>query len=249
MISLTAETYSEALKKCRLFAGIPECAYSETLRYLHAKQKVFKKGEIVLDIGSESRSGLVLSGKIECSYQDEAFNKFNMNHLGAGYLFGENMVCAGIEASPMQVIAVSDCTIMFLDLGLLYDSESVYKYRAELLGNLLRILSAKNIFLNQKVRILSTKSLRDRIICYLQTLPSHAGKTSLPFSKTALAEFLCVNRTALSRELSRMQSEGIITMNGREFVLCSLSVSRPSWPSRIPLHTPQNPSRTSPESL
>ena len=161
----------------------------------------------------------MLSGEIECSYQDEAFNKFNMNHFGAGELFGENMVCAEIARSPMQVIAVSDCAIMFLDLRVLYNSESACKYRAELLGNLLRIHSAKNIFLNQKIRILSTKSLRDRIICYLRTLPNQDGKTALPFSKTALAEFLCVNRSALSRELGRMQSEGIITMNVREFVL------------------------------
>ena len=171
-----------------------------------------------MNIGDRSKAGIVLDGEIECSYQDEAFNKFNMNHFGAGELFGENMACAGIDVSPMQVIAVSECAVMFLDLRVLYESAS--PYQTQLLGNLLRILSAKNIFLNQKVRILSTKSLREKITAYLRTLPPDKnGRVSLPFSKTALAEFLCVNRTALSRELSRMQSEGIISMNGREFVL------------------------------
>ena len=210
---------SDLLKDCRLFTGIPEEAYSDALKYLRARQKIFRKGEIILHIGSESKSGLVLDGEIECSYQDEAFNKFNMNNFGAGELFGEAMTCAGIEISPMQVIAVSDCVIMFLDLRVLYEAETACEYRTQLAGNLLRILSAKNIFLNQKVRILSTKTLRDRITAYLRTLPNHGGKITLPFSKTALAEYLCVNRTALSRELHRMQLEGIISMDGRRFVL------------------------------
>ena len=212
--------FSETLTHCRLFTGIPEHAYSEALRFLHARQKLFRKGETVLHIGSEAKSGLVLSGEVECAYQDDAFNKFNMNHFGAGELFGEAMACAGIEISPMHVAAVSESAIMFLDLSVLYDSESACKYRADLAGNLLRLISAKNIFLNQKVRILSTKTLRERITAYLRTLPADSeGVITLPFSKTALAEFLCVNRAALSRELGRMQSENIISMNGREFVL------------------------------
>lgn len=211
-------SYTQSLNNCGLFKGIPENAHHDALRYLHARQRTYQRGEVILNIGDRSKSGLVLDGEIECSYQDDAFNKFNMNHFGAGELFGEAMACAGIDVRPMQVIAVSECAVIFLDLRVLYESES--PYQTQLLGNLLRILSAKNIFLNQKVRILSTKSLREKITSYLRTLPTDKnGRVSLPFSKTALAEFLCVNRTALSRELSRMQSEGIISMNGREFVL------------------------------
>ncbi len=212
--------FSETLTRCKLFTGIPECAYPEALRFLRARQKLFRRGETVLHTGSEAKSGLVLSGEIECAYQDEAFNKFNMNHFGAGELFGEAMACAGVEVSPMHVVAVSESAIMFLDFGVLYDSESACKYHTLLAGNLLRLISAKNIFLNQKVRILSTKTLREKITVYLRTLPADSeGKITLPFSKTALAEFLCVNRAALSRELGRMQSEGMISMNGREFML------------------------------
>ena len=211
-------SYTQSLNNCGLFKAIPENAHHDALRYLHARQSTYQRGEIILNIGDRSKAGIVLDGEIECSYQDEAFNKFNMNHFGTGELFGENMACAGLDVSPMQVFAVSESVIMFLDLRLLYESES--PYQTQLLGNLLRILSAKNIFLNQKVRILSTRSLREKIIFYLRTLPADKnGRVSLPFSKTALAEFLCVNRTALSRELSRMQSEGIISMDGREFVL------------------------------
>lgn len=208
----------KALKFCGLFKGIDDI--DGALKYLHARRKVFQRGEFILHIGDRfNHAGVVLDGEIECSYQDEAFNKFNMNHFGKGELFGEVMACTGIEASPMQVFAVTDCEVMFLDYGVIYQP-SKYEHQAKLAANLIRILSQKNIFLNQKVRILSHKELRSRIIMYLHTLkPSRNGSVTLPFSKTALAEFLCVNRTALSRELSRMQSEGIIEMNGREFRL------------------------------
>lgn len=219
---MSNDSLTEILKDCGLFAGLREDEYPAALKYLRAHRKAFTKGEIILYIGSESVSaGLVLAGEIECSYQDESFNKFNMNHFTAGELFGEAMACSGVKASLMQVSAASDCVIMFLDFGAFFARTS-YEHHAELAGNLMRILAAKNIFLTRKVRLLSTKNLRDRITAYLHTLtPNHDGVITLPFSKTALAEFLCVNRTALSRELSRMESEGLISMNGRDFVLLS----------------------------
>ena len=211
-------THTRSLAKCGLFRGIPEEAYPDALRYLHARRRDFQRGEIILHIGDKfTYAGLVLEGVIECSYQDEAFNKFTMNHFSDGEMFGEAMSCAEVMISPMQVAAVSDCVIAFLDFRRLHESG---EYQARLSMNLLRILSGKNIFLNQKVRILSRKDLRGKITSYLHTLtPDSDGISTLPFSKTALAEFLCVNRTALSRELTRMCNDGIISMNGRNFVL------------------------------
>ena len=204
----------ESIKNCRLFTNIPESAYSKVLKYLKARRKEFKKGEFILQIGGEVRAGLVVDGAIECSYQDSDYNKFNMNHFSAGELFGEAMACAEIAASPMQITALTDCIIIFLDFRVLYDSGRGCEYSLQLAGNLMRILSAKNIFLNRKVRLL-------RITGYLRTLSSHDGVIILPFSKTALAEFLCVNRTALSRELSLMCREGVISMDGRKIVFIS----------------------------
>ena len=211
-------SHIHSLAKCRLFTGIPDEAYPDALRYLHARRKDFQRGEIILHIGDKfSYAGLILDGVIECSYQDEAFNKFTMNHFSEGEMFGEAMSCAEVAVSPMQVMAVTDCVIIFLDFRRLHESGV---YQARLSMNPLHILSGKNIFLNQKVRILSRKDLRGKITSYLHTLtPDPDGKITLQFTKTALAEFLCVNRTALSRELSRMCREGIISMNGRDFIL------------------------------
>ena len=213
--------YLRLLQNCSLLRNIPEESYFEALNYLRGRKKHFEKGEFILHIGNEFRhAGLVLKGTIECSFQDADFNKFNMNHFSEGDLFGESMACAEVMQSPMQIFAVTDCTILFLDYSVLYNENSKCEYRTQLLVNLIRDFSRQNFFLNQKVRILSQKDLRNKILIYLNSiLPNEEGKRKIPFSKTALAEFLCANRTALSRELSHMIHEGVLTMEGRNFII------------------------------
>ncbi|MBQ3653355.1 MAG: Crp/Fnr family transcriptional regulator [Synergistaceae bacterium] len=221
MKTSTIKEYISLLAKCRMFEGIPEESYADALKYLSAERRSFKRGEFIMHIGDEAvRAGLILKGTVECSYQDAEFNKFNMNHFSEGEMFGESLACAEAVRSPMQIFAVTDCVIMFLNFRVLYDSSASYEHQMKLAVNLIRSFAGQNYFLNQKVRILSKKNLRDRIMDYFTTLtPDENGTITLPFSKTALAEFLCVNRAALSRELGRMQTDGLITMDGRIFTL------------------------------
>ena len=216
------EKYIHVISQCGLFRGIHEESYHDALKYLHVFTRAFSKGEFIMNIGDEFRySDLVLEGVIECSYQDSDFNKYNMNHFSECELFGESMTCAEVNDSPMQISAVTDCVIMFLDFRVLYDSSVKYEYSMCLSVNIIRSISSQNFFMKQKVRILSVKDLRSRILIYLKSLhPDENGNVTLPFTKTSMAEFLCVNRTALSRELSHMVHDKIITMNGRKFTLC-----------------------------
>ena len=113
--------------------------------------------------------------------------------------------------SPVQVRAVEDCIVLFIDLKVIYHSDIQSPLRVILTENLIKSLARKNLILNQKVRILSRKSLRERILFYLGTLPKDKnGWVKIPFNKTVLAEYLGVNRSALSRELGRMQDEEIL---------------------------------------
>lgn len=213
--------YLKIFQECNLFQNIPEEAYIGALKYLRARKRNFKKGEFILHIGDEfHHAGLVMKGKVECSFQDSDFNKYNMNHFSEGDLFGSAMACAEISTSPMQISALSDCVILFFDYKILYDHKIKYEYQIQIAVNLIRIFSKQNFFLNKKVRILSQKEIRNKILTYLRNLqPDENDIRKIPFSKTALAEFLCVNRTALSRELSRMSKEGLLKMNGRNFIL------------------------------
>ena len=213
--------YLNVIKNCHLFKNMSEKSLRGVLKYLHAEERSFKKGEIILHIGDEiNNAGIILEGKIECSFQDSDFNKYNMNHFSAGDLFGETMACLEISKSPMQILAVKDCVILFLDFRVFSEHGIKIRYHMLLTSNLIRILSRQNFFLNQKVRLLSRKDLRSKILIYIKSLqPDNNGNRRLPFSKSALAEFLCVNRTAMSREIRNMIDDGILEMNGRNLLL------------------------------
>ena len=148
-----------------------------------------------------------------------------MHTFVGGYLFGEALVINDEKNSPIQVRAVEDCIILFIDLAEIYQPDAHSPLRVILAENLIKSLARKNLILNQKVRILSQKSLRDRILIYLGTLPKDKnGFVKIPFTQTALAEYLGVNRSALSRELGRMQNEELLFVDGSRMRLyCTLS--------------------------
>ncbi|MBQ7502281.1 Crp/Fnr family transcriptional regulator, partial [bacterium] len=157
-------------------------------------------------------AGIILEGRLEISFQNNNDDSVNMNHFQSGETFGEAMVLADIPRSPMQAKTLENTVILFLNYKMLYIKPSDYPYAGRLALNLLQSFALKNVFLNQKIRIFSQKTLRDKILTYLnKTLPKdQTGGLKLPFSKTSAAEFLGVNRSALSRELGRMKSEGML---------------------------------------
>ena len=106
-------------------------------------------------------------------------------------------------------------------MAAIYQSDVHSPILVVLAENLIKSLARKNLILNQKVRILSQKSLRDRILIYLGTLSKDKnGFVKIPFTQTALAEYLGVNRSALSREIGRMQNEERLIVDGRRMKLC-----------------------------
>ena len=162
-------------------------------------------------------AGLLLKGRIESSFQNENFDQITMHTFSDGYLFGEALVINGAKNSPVQVRAVEDSIVLLIDLEMIYTVADSSPIRTLLAENLIKSLAKKNLILNQKVRILSQKSLRDRIYIYLASLPKDKnGYVKIPFTQTALAEYLGVNRSALSRELGRMQNEGLLEVEGRK---------------------------------
>lgn len=206
------------IRQCGLFSGIPENAYSEVLSALNARQESYRKNETVLNIGDLSRrAGIIISGAIEVAFYDEIGNCVNVNHFGAGEMFGAALVCAHVKNSPMHISAASDCHILFLDFeALMLPELSVSPHCMRIALNLMQDFARRSLFLNQKIRIMGQKKLRDKIKIYLASLPSGVdGRINIPFSKTELAEYLYADRSALSRELSRMRDEGILDWSGR----------------------------------
>lgn len=212
---LTNQDYIYSIRKCYLFDGIEDEQLTDAIKLLNGRIKKVVKDDYVVQLGGTIQyAGLLLKGKIESSFQNENFDQITMHTFTGGYLFGEGLVINHAKNSPVQVRAVEDSVVLFIDLEMIYAAADKSSIRNILARNLIKSLAKKNLILNQKVRILSQKSLRDRIFIYLRTLPNDKdGYVKIPFTQTALAEYLGVNRSALSRELGRMQNEGLLIVN------------------------------------
>ena len=217
----TNQDYLYSIRKCYLFDGIKDEQLTEAIKLLNGRIRKVEKDDFIVQLGGVlQNAGLLLKGKIESSFQNENYDQITMHTFTGGYLFGEALVINDAKNSPVQVRAVEDSIVLFIDLSAIYQSEIASTLRMILAENLIKSLARKNLILNQKVRILSQKSLRDRILIYLGTLPKDKnGFVKIPFTQTALAEYLGVNRSALSRELGRMQNEKLLIVDGRRMKL------------------------------
>lgn len=211
------DTIVSVMRKCHLFDGIPEEKYDDVLSCLQAKQKSVEKDSILLCIGdSEKRAGVVLSGTLRVSLYSEDGNPLTIDLLKSGRVFGETLICSMDDDSPVQIGAMTDAQVLYLDFDpLLLQREITCPHKAQVTANLLREMGRSALFLTQKMRILTQNRLRNRIKLYLQMMPlSPDNEIKLDMGRSELADYLCVDRSALSRELSRMQKEGILSFHG-----------------------------------
>ncbi|MCR4629485.1 MAG: Crp/Fnr family transcriptional regulator [Clostridium sp.] len=213
---------SDVILSSMLFRGVKESELPEALDFLKAVEKMYRKNAMIFMIGDPVRqAGLVLEGMTELSFLDEDENSVNMNHFSAGNTFGLSLAFVGTEKSPNQMQALTDCRILFLNLDALSGADAAIRpFQARIMANLLHSFAQQNVFLSQKVRIMGQHRLRDRIKVYLQQQRMAASEyITLRFNRNELAGFLGVNRSALSRELSHLQEEGILTVEGRRILV------------------------------
>lgn len=215
-------TYIPILQKTPLFGTIDPADYPELLDFLQASVRRFRKGQMLVNLGDPFRHiGIVLEGTLEGSFENENFDQINMNYFQKGALFGEALALANIEYSPIQLRALEDSLVLYLDPSVIYRTEAWDSpSKKSIIANLVRGLSLQNVFLNPKIRIHTQKSIRDKVLIYLYSLPAGPdGWKTVPFSQTALAEFLGVNRSALARELTKMKADGVLKTDRRRFLL------------------------------
>lgn len=196
-----------------LFEGIVPADVEKLLSCMAYRQLSVKKGEFAVRPGDEITSvGIVLSGMVQIIRFDREGKRIIQASLGRGAVFGESLVCAGIAKSPVGVVASEDAEIILLPYRkLIAPCEKACSFHNRLIENLIRLIARKNLMLNSKIEITARRTTREKVLAYLGEERAKAGKDSfeIPFSRGELADFLCVDRSALSRELSRMQEEGI----------------------------------------
>ena len=210
------------LRKVKLFDGINEDLPS-LLHCLGSEEKSYDRGEIILMAGQAvSALGVVLKGEIQVIQDDFNGNRSILTELGPTHIFAEAFASADILESPVTVLAKTNSHIMFLAVDrIITTCPSSCTFHTQLIQNLLKILARKNILLSNKNRLLSQRSIREKVLAYLSMLAekNNSNTFEISFNRSELADFLCVDRSALSRVLSQLQAEKILTVDHKHFIL------------------------------
>lgn len=217
------------LQETALFRGIRENEIKGVLSCLSAEEKTYKKGEFIFLAGEKVRCvGIVLSGIVQVIKEDLFGNRTILTEVIKGNLFGESFPFAEEDKLPVSVMAVSDCEILFIDYKkIITTCSSACIFHFKLIENMLYILAKKNLILNEKIQIMSKRTTREKLLSYLQSQAARKGSASfgIPFNRQELADYLSVDRSAMSNELSKLREEGQISFNKNKFVLFNTKFS------------------------
>lgn len=211
------------LKRTKLFAGVADHEIESVLSCLGAQIKEYKKGEYLIRQGEHLRYIAVLvTGGLHIQQDDYWGNRTIVNHIVVGEMFGEAYIAPESGPFPNDVVAVEDSTVILLDAGrILTNCSSVCRFHAMVIQNLFFSISERNRKLVQKLGHISKRSTREKLISYLSAESQHHNSAcfTIPFNRQQLADYLSVDRSAMSKELCRMRDDGLLLFEKNRFQL------------------------------
>ena len=215
--------YLPVLSRARLFAGVAPDELESALNCLESRPVRYEKGEYILRAGAAVESlGLLAAGDAIINQEDFWGNRNLLYAIEPGQCFAESFACAPGSASTVSVVAQAESAVLWLNVRrLLGLCPSGCRHHSAILQNLLADLAVKNLRLNEKVSHLSQRTTRARLLSYLSAEAQRQGGPDfdIPFSRQQLADYLSVERSGLSAELSRIQAEGLLTFRKNHFTL------------------------------
>ena len=211
------------LQRCPLFENIETNEMSAMLGCLGARvidrgrnEAIFSEGDPAIYVG------ILLSGAAQIVKEDFFGNRSIVASIEPSQLFGETFACADIEALPVSVMATEKSEVMLIDCRrITMTCSNACAFHSRMILNLLRGVAAKNLVFNQKIEILSRRTTRDKLMTYLleQAKRNRSQEFTIPFDRQSLADYLGVERSALSAEISRMRGDGILEAEKSRFRL------------------------------
>ena len=215
------EKYFDILSQCPLFSGISRQEMGLLLNCLDGRITRVTKGNPVFLEGEPARfMGVVLFGTVQIVRDDYYGNRSVLTVVSPGGLFAEAFACAGVETLPVSVIALQSCSVLLLDCKrVLTSCSNACHFHSTLVQNLLRGIARKNLILTQKIRCMSQKTTREKLMEFLleQAKQHGSGEFVIPYDRQALADYLGVERSAMSAEISKLKKAGRIDCSGSRF--------------------------------
>lgn len=208
----------DAMRVSVLFEGIKETELESLVENGGARVQAFQKDQFLIHQGDKAKGvGLVLEGRMHILREDFLGNREILAEVTAGDIFDEVYAILQGEPQSVAVAAASDGQVAF------FSTERLLENR-EVMGNMIKVLARKNLFLTRKMSHLSRKTIREKLISYLSEEGSRQGSADIhiPFNRQQLADYLSVERSALSRELSKMKDEEMIWFYKDHFLLYNI---------------------------
>ena len=215
------EEYFDILSQCSLFFGISRQEMGLMLNCLGGKITCIAKGKPVFLEGNPALFvGVVLSGTVQIVRDDYYGNRSVLTVVSPGGLFGEAFACAGVETLPVSAIALQNCAVLLLDCKrVLTGCSNACPFHSRLVHNLLRGIAQKNLMLTSKIRCMSQKTTQEKLMEFLmeQAKQHDSAEFVIPYDRQALADYLGVERSAMSAEISKLKKAGRIDCSGSRF--------------------------------
>ena len=211
------------LKRTKLFAGVGDEDISSMLTCLGARLRTCRRGEYVLRQGEHLSDILVLAeGSLHIQRDDYWGNRTILGHIGVGEIFGEAYVAPESGTLLNDVVAVEDSSVFFFDVKrVITTCSSACRFHSLVVQNLFFAISEKNRSLVQKLDYVSRRTTREKLISYLseEARKQNSAYITIPFNRQQLADYLSVDRSAMSNELCKMRDDGLLEFEKNRFKL------------------------------
>ena len=217
------QKYLNTLKKCPLFCGIGEGELLRMLECMGASVKNYEKRDTIVSQGSQAQSiGIMLSGTAHIECVDYLGNRNILSDISPSDMFCEEFACAGVKNVPINVVSTETADVMFVDCPhILHTCENNCEFHRRLIYNLVNSLAQSNLEYHQKWEITSKRTTREKLLEFLYQTSKRVGSDTfdIPYDRQELADYLEVERSGLSVEISRLKKEGVIANDRKRFTL------------------------------
>ena len=215
--------YIPVLKRTKLFAGVGDDEIAAMLSCLGARLGVYKKGEYVLRQGERLSDILVLAeGCLHIQKDNYWGDRSILGNIGVGEIFGEAYVAPESGTLLNDVIAVEKSAVFFFDVKrVITTCSSACRFHTMVVQNLFFAISEKNRSLVQKLDYISKRTTREKLLTYLseEAKKQSSADITIPFNRQQLADYLSVDRSAMSNELCKLRDEGLLEFAKNRFKL------------------------------
>ena len=220
----------DVISKTALFRGCSLSEVEQMLECLKYATRTYQKDETIYSRGRVvTEIGIVLSGRVQIESDDIWGNRSVLNIVGQGGIFAEAYACAPNEPLMVNVVASDNCEILFLNMAKVFGvDENMCPYHNKFIQNLVVVCAKKNLELSHRIFHTSSKTIRGRLASYFSQQVSLQGsdRITIPFDRQQLADYLGVDRSALSKELGKMKKDGLLNYRKNQFEIkaCFLNV-------------------------